>query len=372
MSNGNEDMTCIIETRRLLLREMTPDDYPALCRILQDEKVMYAYNGAFSDKESMDWLQRQLARYGEWGYGLWAVVLKETGEMIGQCGITRQIWNGQEMLEVGYLLQYAYWHRGFATEAAQACIGYAFRELHAGTVCSIIRDTNIASQHVAMRCGMKRACGVMVKHYRGAEMPHWLFTVRERNSGESPDRIKIRTVRWTSPCGDMIIGSAEDRLCLCGWTEELHPGRTERRLKTMLKAEFQDCGTVCMSSEGSLPPDIPEVLRRTVLQLDEYFNGTRKTFDIPVLTAGTAFQKLVWEHLMEIPYGKTVSYGEVAKAIGCPGSARAVANANGANAISVIIPCHRVIGSDGSLAGYGGGRETKRFLLNLESSGHEF
>ena len=95
----------VIETPRLLLRRMTPADRPALCRILQDSEVMYAYNGPFSDEEVDEWLERQLTRYQQWGYGLWAVVLKATGEMIGQCGLTLQQWNGLEMLEAGYLFQ---------------------------------------------------------------------------------------------------------------------------------------------------------------------------------------------------------------------------------------------------------------------------
>ena len=85
----------VIETPRLQLREMTPADRQALCRSLQDSEVMYAYNGPFSDEEVDEWLERQLARYRQYGYGLWAVVLKATGEMIGQCGLTLQQWNGR-------------------------------------------------------------------------------------------------------------------------------------------------------------------------------------------------------------------------------------------------------------------------------------
>lgn len=168
---------------------------------------------------------------------------------------------------------------------------------------------------------------------------------------------EIITLRYKSPLGQMLLGAFRDRLCLCRWSYELHPGRIERRLKTLLKAELQDCGTCT---------DAPEVLLETARQLDEYFNGHRRAFDLPLLPVGTAFQKLVWEHLMDIPYGQTVSYSELAKAIGRPGSVRAVANANGANAIQIIIPCHRVTGSDGSLTGYGGGLAVKRFLLELE------
>ena len=103
--------------------------------------------------------------------------------------------------------------------------------------------------------------------------------------------------------------------------------------------------------------------------LDAYFRLERKSFDVPLLTVGTDFQKQVWDALQEIPYGKTCSYGELAERIGQPKAVRAVANANGANAISLFIPCHRIIGSDYSLTGYGGGLEAKKFLLELEKRG---
>ena len=166
----------ILETERLILREMQPSDFDALCRIMQDEQTMTAYEGAFSDEEVQAWLDRQLERYRKWGYGLWAVVLKETGAMIGQCGLTMQPWKGQEVLEIGYLFERAHWHRGYATEAARACKDYAFDILNAKEVCSIIRDTNTASQNVALRNGMQRADS-WVKHYRGVDMPHGRYVV---------------------------------------------------------------------------------------------------------------------------------------------------------------------------------------------------
>ena len=167
-------MKTILETPRLLLREMTTSDLPAICRVLQDEKTMYAYEHAFSDEEAQAWLNNQLRRYREDGFGLWAVVLKESGEIIGQCGITLQDVNGEWVPEVGYLFERAYWHRGFATEAAIACKEYAFSVLGLNTVYSIIRDNNIASQNVAKRNGMT-VCGRIVKHYYGMDMPHLVY-----------------------------------------------------------------------------------------------------------------------------------------------------------------------------------------------------
>ena len=144
----------ILETKRLYLREMNPSDFNSLCRILQDEKAMYAYEGAFSDQEVHEWLDRQIYRYQKWNFGLWAAVLKETDKMIGQCGLTMQQWKDQEVLEIGYLFERPHWHQGYATEAAKACKQYAFEKLNASEVCSIIRDSNTASQNVAMRNGM--------------------------------------------------------------------------------------------------------------------------------------------------------------------------------------------------------------------------
>lgn len=164
----------ILETKRLLLREMKGDDFGALCRIMQDEETMYAYEGAFGEQEVRDWLDRQLSRYRENGFGLWAVVLKETGEMIGQCGLTIQPWKDEKVLEIGYLFQRAFWHNGYATEAAIACKKYAFEVLKANEVCSIIRDTNIPSQKVAERNGMTKT-DEWTKHYRGVDMPHFRF-----------------------------------------------------------------------------------------------------------------------------------------------------------------------------------------------------
>ncbi len=135
-----------------------------------------AYEGAFTDEEVQEWIDRQIARYQKWGFGLWAVILKETDELIGQCGLTMQPWQDREVLEIGYLFCRQYWHRGYATEAARGCKKYAFEELGADEVCSIIRDTNTASQNVAVRNGMvKKDC--WTKHYRGVDMPHDRYVV---------------------------------------------------------------------------------------------------------------------------------------------------------------------------------------------------
>lgn len=166
----------IMETNRLYLREMTQADYPALCSILQDPDVMYAYEHGFEDVEVQEWLEKQRNRYAEYGFGLWAVILKETNEMIGQCGLTMQECKGREVLEIGYLFQKAFWHQGYASEAANACRTYAFEQLNATEVYSIIRDTNLASQKVALRNGMN-VTDTFTKHYYGMDMPHLVFSI---------------------------------------------------------------------------------------------------------------------------------------------------------------------------------------------------
>ena len=167
----------ILETERLYFREIKQTDFNSLCKILQDEDTMYAYEGAFNDNEVHEWLDRQLSRYQKWNFGLWAVILKETGEMIGQCGLTMQPSKEMEVLETGYLFNRLYWHKGYATEAANACIKYAFEVLKADEVCSIIRDINIASQNVAIRNGMA-ITDTWTKHYRGIDMPHYRYVIR--------------------------------------------------------------------------------------------------------------------------------------------------------------------------------------------------
>lgn len=157
---------------------------------------------------------------------------------------------------------------------------------------------------------------------------------------------------YHSPCGNLVLGSVGDKLCLCNWSVELHPGRVAKRLQELLGVEAR---------EGA--SDVTQEARR---QLDAYFRRERRTFDVPLLFAGSDFQQCVWRELLTIPYGETVAYGELARRLGRPKAVRAVANANGANAISIFVPCHRVVGSDGSLTGYGGGMEAKRFLLALE------
>jgi methylated-DNA-[protein]-cysteine S-methyltransferase len=129
---------------------------------------------------------------------------------------------------------------------------------------------------------------------------------------------------------------------------------------------------ILMHSEGRQPDELadsremPQVLREACLQLQEYFEGRRKSFLLPIEAKGTAFQQRVWKALLDIPFGETESYGALAARIGRPGAARAVGAANSRNPVSIAVPCHRVIGADGTLTGYAGGEERKRWLLEHE------
>ena len=168
----------ILETNRLLLREMTRDDYPALAAILQDAETMRAYEHAFSDDETQKWLDRQLRLYKEDGFGLWAVVLKATGQMIGDCGVCRHMVDNEALPEISYHFNRRHWHNGYAAEAASACKNHAFTTLGFDRVCSVIRDTNLASINVAIRNGML-ARKRLVRHYWGMDMPHIVFVANK-------------------------------------------------------------------------------------------------------------------------------------------------------------------------------------------------
>lgn len=164
---------------------------------------------------------------------------------------------------------------------------------------------------------------------------------------------KIMTKKWQSPIGEMVIGSIGDKLCLADWARSPKRELIDRKICNGLMAQFH---------EG-----ISFVIERTINQLEEYFGGQRRDFDLPLRMIGTEFQLKVWKILQEIPYGATITYSEQATRMGCPKAVRAVASANGSNPITIIVPCHRVIGTNHSLTGYTGGLDIKEALLKLES-----
>ena len=165
---------------------------------------------------------------------------------------------------------------------------------------------------------------------------------------------QINIQYYKTKIGELILGSYNNKLCLSDFRYRKMRTTVDNRIKKGLNAEFV------------LQDD--DILKLTREQLDQYFSGNRKTFNIPILTIGTDFQKSVWQALIKVPYGTTSTYLKLAKSIDNEKAVRAVAAANGANSIGIIIPCHRIIGTDGELVGYGGGLAVKKRLLKLEQS----
>ncbi len=178
-----------------------------------------------------------------------------------------------------------------------------------------------------------------------------------RTTGRSPARSRtfrlVRIARILTPLGPMIAGAADDGVCLLEFADRRMLETQVERVERTLDAR-------------ALPGASPHIARLEE-ELAEYFSGTRRTFTLPLVTAGTPFQESVWAALRTIPYGETRSYQDQAGAIGRPEAVRAVARANGDNRIAILVPCHRVIGKGGELVGYGGGLWRKKCLLDLEA-----
>lgn len=158
--------------------------------------------------------------------------------------------------------------------------------------------------------------------------------------------ILLKRINYLSSAGELVLVSNDEALTHIIWKKGKQP------IPESIKVENK----------------VPKILQDSQQQLDEYFAGQRKTFDLPIEETGTAFQRSVWQALREIPYGKTISYKQLAININNPGAVRAVGSANGKNPISIITPCHRVIAANGSVGGYAGGLYSKEKLLDLEKN----
>jgi AraC family transcriptional regulator of adaptative response/methylated-DNA-[protein]-cysteine methyltransferase len=165
----------------------------------------------------------------------------------------------------------------------------------------------------------------------------------------------LRSQKLTTPIGAMFAVADDRGLVLC----EFHD-------RPMLPVQLKRVERIC---NGKPEPGEHPVLDQTQRELNEYFLGLRETFSIPLVLDGTPFQSSVWRQLLNIPFGRTTSYDDIAVRLERPGGARAVGRANGDNRIAIIVPCHRVINADGSLSGYGGGKRRKRWLLAHERRG---
>jgi AraC family transcriptional regulator of adaptative response/methylated-DNA-[protein]-cysteine methyltransferase len=197
---------------------------------------------------------------------------------------------------------------------------------------------------------------VETAYENGYESVSGFYSAMRRLTGHAPGGSRraavVRLARIGTPLGPMLAGATEDALCLLEFADR-------RMLETQL-------ARIARSLTAVLVPGESEILEQAETELGEYFAGARRAFTVPLRTGGTPFQQAVWAQLGEIPYGETRSYAEQARRLGRPEAVRAVARANGDNRIGIVIPCHRVVGSDGKLTGYGGGLWRKRRLLALE------
>ena len=228
-----------------------------------------------------------------------------------------------------------------------------FKKHHGMTFQAYLRSLRVGQAFGRIRYGEKVASAAFDSGYESLSGFTDSF---KKAAGFSPVKSRegrlVATTRILTPLGPMLAGGTDEGICLLEFADR-------RMLETQLKRLNKLLGAECVPG----PCRHFEALNA---QIGEYFAGKRKKFDLPLVTTGTPFQEKVWAGLRKIPYGATRSYGEQAAAIGMPSAVRAVARANGDNRIAIIIPCHRVIGADGKLTGYGGGLWRKKFLLDLE------
>lgn len=173
-----------------------------------------------------------------------------------------------------------------------------------------------------------------------------------RTPGDSDAARSITATIFASPVGPLLLGATDEALCLLEFADR-------RALESQIK-------TLRTRFEAAVVPGENAHIKETRRQLKSYFAGKLRDFSVPIDYPGTVFQQAVWRQLLNIPYGRTISYEELAKAVGRPGAQRAVGTANGCNRIAIIIPCHRVVNKSGKLGGYGGGLWRKQLLLDLE------
>lgn len=176
---------------------------------------------------------------------------------------------------------------------------------------------------------------------------YYIVSTMERNLSDT-----IHATRYQCICGELILAAFDGRLCMCDWTSSKRHEHNITMLKKELNAETYECSDLIISA--------------AITELNEYFQGVRQTFDIPLYITGTEFQRRVRHELVNIPYSDTISYSELAVRLCIPKGIRSVASAVAGNPLSIFLPCHRVIGSDGTLKGYAGGLNNKSKLLELE------
>ena len=167
----------VLETKRLILREMTPHDVDDLLEVLSDPEAMQFYPQPFDRKMTQAWIGRNIQRYAQHGFGLWALIFKENGKLIGDCGLVVQEVDGVEEVEIGYHIRRDLWGKGLATEAAQACRDYGFTQLGFDKLISLVNPANIASRRVAEKNGMR-----LIKGIEWRDKPTYVYAIERSNS----------------------------------------------------------------------------------------------------------------------------------------------------------------------------------------------
>ncbi len=169
----------MLETERLCISKFTRDDLDSLSRIMEKPEVMYAWEHGFTRSETRKWMNRQLTRYKKDGYGYFAVFLKESGELIGQTGLMKNVIGDDEVTELGFIFDNEFWGNGYAMESAKVCIGYGFDEIGLSRIYCSIRPENTASIHVAENLGMAKT-GEHIVVYNDKDMLHYIYSLEKR------------------------------------------------------------------------------------------------------------------------------------------------------------------------------------------------
>jgi AraC family transcriptional regulator of adaptative response/methylated-DNA-[protein]-cysteine methyltransferase len=233
-------------------------------------------------------------------------------------------------------------------------VRYWFKKQHGMTFQGYLRALRVGQAFGRIKHGEKVVETAFESGYGSLSgFAHSFKKTADFSPRKSQDRQLISTTRIFTPLGPMLAAATDDGICLLEFVDRRMLETEIESLSRLLKAKFV--------------PGSSKHFDRLNVQLEEYFSGNRKEFDVPLVLPGTPFQKKVWAGLQAIPYGSTRSYKEQAEATGLPSAVRAVAKANGDNRIAILIPCHRVIGANGELVGYGGGVWRKQYLLKLES-----
>ncbi|MCP1225865.1 GNAT family N-acetyltransferase [Sebaldella sp. S0638] len=173
-------MEKVIETKRLFTRKFTYDDFADLSSLLKDIEVMYAWEHAFSDEEVKEWIDNNIKRYNESETGYFALIEKDTGKFIGQSGLHYSMIDNKKILEVGYIIMKKFWNQGYAYEAVNAFVDYAFDNMEENEIYALIRPENYRSSGLAEKVGFVRESS-FIKHYRGKDMVHDIYILRKDN-----------------------------------------------------------------------------------------------------------------------------------------------------------------------------------------------